>query len=45
MNSCNYTITLFVDYYIKTIGDMQNEMDFFYHCNEFVYNLDYEIFF
>ena len=26
---------------MNTIDDMQNEMDFFYHCNEFEFNLDY----
>ena len=31
-----------VDYYTNTIGDMQNEMYFFYHCNKFEYNHDYE---
>ena len=40
----NYTITLFVDCYINTIGDMQNEKDFFGHCKKFVYNQDYVIF-
>ena len=30
---------------MNTIGDMQIEMDFFYHCNVFVYNLDFEQFF
>ena len=30
-----------VDCYMNTIGDMQNEMDFFYYCNEFVYNQGY----
>ena len=29
---------------MKTIGDMQNEMNFYGHCNEFEYNHDYEIF-
>ena len=28
---------------MNTIGDMQNEMDFFDHCNEFEYNHDYKI--
>ena len=28
---------------MNTIGDMQNEMDFFYHCNKFEYNHDYLI--
>ena len=26
---------------MNTIGDMQNEMDFYGHCNEFEYNLDF----
>ena len=26
---------------MDTIGDMQNEMDFFGHCNEFEYNHDF----
>ena len=30
---------------MKTIGDMQNEMDFYDHCNEFEYIHDYEVFF
>ena len=25
---------------MNTIGDMHNEMDFFYHCNMFEYNHD-----
>ena len=33
---------IIVDYYMNTIGDMQNEMDFSYHCNEFEYNHDFE---
>ena len=45
MNSCNYTITYFVDYHMNTIGGMQNEMDFFGRCNMFVYNHDFVIFF
>ena len=32
------------DYYMNTIGDMQNEKDFFYRCNEFEYNHDFVIF-
>ena len=28
---------------MNTIGDMQNELDFFYHCNEFEYNHDNNI--
>ena len=31
-----------MDYYINTIDDMQNEKNFFYHCNEFEYNQDFE---
>ena len=31
-----------MDYHINTIGDRQNEMDFFYHCIEFEYNHDFE---
>ena len=34
MNTCNYII-----------GDMQNEMDFYDHYNEFEYNHDFEQFF
>ena len=30
---------------MNTIGDMQNEKDFFYHCNEFAYIHDFVIFF
>ena len=33
-----------VDYYTNTIGDMQNEMDFFGRCIMFEYNHDYVIF-
>ena len=31
---------LYLDYYINTIGDKQNEMDFYGYCNEFVHNHD-----
>ena len=31
-----------VDCYVNTIGDMQNEMDFFYHCKKFEYKHGYE---
>ena len=31
-----------MDYYMNTIGNMQNEMDFFYHCKKFEYNQDFE---
>ena len=27
---------------MNTIGNMQNEKNFFYHCNEFEYNHDFE---
>ena len=30
---------------MNTIDDMQNEKDFFYHCNEFEYIHDFVIFF
>ena len=30
---------------MKTIDDMQIEMDFYDHCNMFEYNQDYVIFF
>ena len=30
---------------MNTIGDMQNEMDFYDHCNEFEYNQGFEQFF
>ena len=30
-----------VDYYTNTIDDMQNRMDFFYHCNEFEHIRDF----
>ena len=29
-----------VDCYKNTIGDKQDEMDFFYHCKKFEYNHD-----
>ena len=45
MNSSNYTTKSFVDYYMNTIGDMQNEKKFFYHCKKFEYNHDYVIVF
>ena len=31
----------FVDYYINTIYDTQNEKDLFGHCNVFEYNIDF----
>ena len=34
-----------VDYYVNTIGDMQNELDFFYQCKMFEYIHDFEQFF
>ena len=34
-----------VDYYMNTIGDMQNELNFFTHYNEIEYNHSFEIFF
>ena len=34
-----------VDYYMNTIDDMQNEKDFFYHCNEIENDHDFEIVF
>ena len=30
---------------MNTIDDMQNEIDFFYHCNMFEYNLYFVTFF
>ena len=44
LNKCTYTITSLWIYYMNTIGDMQNEIDFYGHCNEFEYNQDYVIF-
>ena len=26
---------------MNTVDDMQNEMNFFYHCNKFEYNHDF----
>ena len=31
-----------VDYYMNTFDDMQSEMDFFYHGNDFEHNQDFE---
>ena len=31
------------DCYMNTIGDMQNEMDFYDHYNEFEYNHDFQL--
>ena len=33
-----------VDCYMNTIGDMQTEMDYFYHCKKFEYNHDFKQF-
>ena len=30
-----------MDYYINTIGDMQNEKNFYGYCKKFEYNQDY----
>ena len=35
LNKCTYTITSLWNYYMNTIDDMQNGMDFYGHCNEF----------
>ena len=35
-----YTIKSLWNYYMNTIGDMQNEMGFYGYCNEFEYNHD-----
>ena len=44
--TCNNTLLIsFVDFYMNTIGDMQNEMNFFHHYNEIEYNHYFEIFF
>ena len=43
MNSCKYTYNI-VDCYMNTIGDMQNELDYFYHCKTFQYNHGFEQF-
>ena len=37
-------ISVIICCYLNTIDDKRNEMDFFYHYNEFVYNYDYVIF-
>ena len=34
-------ISLIILFYMNTIDDMQNEGDFFYHYNDFVYNHDF----
>ena len=28
---------------MNTIGDMRNEKDYLYHCNEFEYNHDFQL--
>ena len=38
LNKCTYTITSLWNYYMNTIDDMQNEMDFYGYYNEFEYN-------
>ena len=38
-------MSVYLDYYMNTIDDMQNEMDFYSHYNEFVYNHDSSIVF
>ena len=42
LNKCTYTITSLCNYYTNTIGDMQNEKNFYDHCNVFEYNHDFE---
>ena len=44
MNKCKYTITniVIIRCYMNTIGDMRNEKDFFYRCNEFENIHDFE---
>ena len=32
---------VYLDCYIYTIGDMQNEKDYLNHCNDFEYNHDF----
>ena len=32
---------MYLEYYMKTTGDMQNEIYFYGHCNEFEYNHDF----
>ena len=34
-------ILVYLDYYINTIDDMQNEMDYLNHYNEFEFNHDF----
>ena len=38
LNKCTYTITSLWNYYMNTIDDMQDEMDFYGYYNEFEYN-------
>ena len=33
---------VYLDHYINTIDNMQNEKYFYDHCNEFEYNHDFE---
>ena len=40
LNKCTYTITSLWNYYLNTIVDMQNEMDFYGYCKMFEYNHD-----
>ena len=41
LNKCAYTITSLWNYYMNTIGDMQNEKYFYGYSNMFEYNHDY----
>ena len=38
LNKCTYTITSLWNYYMNTIDDMQDEMDFYGYYNEFECN-------
>ena len=40
LNKCTYTLTSLWNYYLNTIGNMQNESNFFYHCKKFEYIRD-----
>ena len=40
LNKCTYTITSLWNYCMNTIGNMQNEKDFYDYYNEFEYNHD-----
>ena len=44
LNNCTYTITSLWNYYLNTIGDMQDEMDFYGLYNEFENNHDLVVF-